>query len=131
MQYTVTQRVRAVHQPDGGHLPIKAFSIKHYQDNKILNPRENIRPNYIGLAVVVTKLPKILKNHLIFLCSVRRFSTSNMADIRTIRIASDYLTSSGKEIPLLLFRLSHTMKFIGLELPIFPDFCLTRLPQII
>ena len=62
MQYTVTQRVRAVHQPDGGYLPIKAFSIKHYQDNKILNPRENIRPNYIGLAVDYLTRYKITKN---------------------------------------------------------------------
>ena len=62
MSYTVTQRVRAVHQPDGGYLPIKAFSIKHYQDNKFLNPRENIRPNYIGLAVDYLTRYKITKN---------------------------------------------------------------------
>ena len=62
MPYTVTQRVRAVHQPDGGYLPIKAFSIKHYQDNKILNSRENIRANYIGLAVDYLTRYKITKN---------------------------------------------------------------------
>ena len=62
MQYTVTQRVRAVYQPEGGYLPIKAFNIKNYQDNKILNPRENIRANYIGLAVDYLTRYKITKN---------------------------------------------------------------------
>ena len=62
MPYTVTQRVRAVHQPDGGYLPICSFTIKNYQDNKILNPRENIRANYIGLAVDYLTRYKITKN---------------------------------------------------------------------
>lgn len=62
MQYTVTQRIKAINQPNEGYLPISSFTVKHYQDNKTLHLKENIRANYIGLAVDYLTRYKITKN---------------------------------------------------------------------
>ena len=51
MPYTVTQRVYAVEQPNGGYLPPSAFSSKSYKDGQTLNAKENVHGKYVGLAV--------------------------------------------------------------------------------
>ena len=51
MPYTVTQRIRAIKQPDEGYIPISKFSVKKYEDFCRLNYKENITANYVGLAV--------------------------------------------------------------------------------
>lgn len=51
MPYTVTQRIRAIQQPDERYIPISKFSVKKYEDFCQLHYKENISANYVGLAV--------------------------------------------------------------------------------
>lgn len=51
MPYTVTQRIRAIQQPEEGYIPISKFSVKKYEDFCQLHYKENITANYVGLAV--------------------------------------------------------------------------------
>lgn len=49
--YSVTQRIKAIKQPRGGYLPLSLFSRTEYKDDYTLNPKENVSPALIGIAV--------------------------------------------------------------------------------
>ncbi len=49
--YSVTQRIRKIHQPYGGYLPIRAFHATALNDGQILFPSENIHGSLVGLSV--------------------------------------------------------------------------------
>lgn len=48
---SVISRIEEIHQPVGGYLPMRSFSIKQLDDSQTLNLSENISPNLIGMAV--------------------------------------------------------------------------------
>ena len=48
---SVTQRISQVKQPYGGYIKPSAFSVKVFDDGKVLNPAENIHSSIVGLAV--------------------------------------------------------------------------------
>lgn len=62
MPYTVTQRVKSVTQPTNGYLPLSAFAVKRYEDNRQLHRKENVPPSYVGLAVDYLTRYKISEN---------------------------------------------------------------------
>lgn len=49
--YSVTQRIRRIHQPYGGYLPIRNFHATILDDGKKLIPGENIHGSLVGLCV--------------------------------------------------------------------------------
>lgn len=49
--YSVTQRIRKIHQPYGGYLPIRAFHTTALNDGQFLFPDENIHGSLVGLSV--------------------------------------------------------------------------------